>query len=97
VNIDLVMLVLEFSEVFEVYISGIKYLLALRVNEYDLLVLLQLLASLNVFLAVFFTHVYGLDFRLSLFYLFDHHCPLFLGRKRGQRLMKQRLGLVRKS
>lgn len=66
------MLVLKLSEMLKVYSSRIEDLLALRVNKYYFFVLLKFLATLDIFLAVFFAHVYCLDLGFRLLYLFHH-------------------------
>jgi len=96
-NVNFIVFVLELSEVFEVNVSRIKDLLSLGINKYDLLVLLELLAALNILFAILFTHVYRFDFGLGLLDLLHDQGPFFLWRERGQRLMKQGLGLIGKS
>jgi len=95
VQVDLIVLVLQLPEVFKVDSSRVKDLLALRVNEDDFLVLLELLASLDVFLAIFLTHVNGRHLALRLFNKFEHIFPLLFWRQGIQLLMNQGFRLVR--
>ena len=94
-HIHFVVLVLNLPEVLKVDSCLVKHLLALGVNEYDLLVLLQLLPCLKVFIGIC-----KLDrFDLALGFL-DLHKEFLLLFFQGQLIelpVEERLGLLWKS
>ncbi len=94
-QIDLVVLVLKLPEMFEVDPSGVQYLLALRVDVHDLLVLFKFLACLYILLAVLIREIDGDDLGLSLRDLLEHELSLLYGIQGGQGLVEEGFRFVR--
>ena len=93
-QIDLVVLILQLPQVFEVDSSRIEHLFTLGVYENNFLVLFQLLACLDVLLAVLIREVDGDDLGLGFFDLLKHKLSFRIRVKRGQGLVQEGFGFV---